>query len=99
MNNYLFTRSRLAMAVALATAISPAMAVEEEAEVTETVAVESEPLPLLGGDRIIPEEGRGVAADGGELLRDVPGVSGSRLGGKGIDAESQYDAGVQAFEV
>lgn len=50
-----------------------------------TVVVEETPLPLLGGNRIIPEEGRGVAADGGELLRQVPGVSGSRLGGKGVD--------------
>ncbi len=50
-----------------------------------TVVVEDTPLPLLGGNRIIPEQGRGVAADGGDLLRQVPGVSGSRLGGKGID--------------
>ena len=50
-----------------------------------TITVEADPLPLLGGGRVIPFEGRGIAADGGELLDEVAGVSLMRLGGKGLD--------------
>ncbi len=67
--------------IASLTLVAQAVAAETES----TILVTDEPLPLLGGNRTIPDQGRGVAADGGELLRDVPGVSGSRLGGKGID--------------
>lgn len=76
-----FMRSRVAIAIALATGL----ALDANAETTETISVESEALPLLGGNRSVPEDGRGVAADGGDLLRSIPGVSGTRLGGKGID--------------
>ncbi|TNF95155.1 MAG: TonB-dependent copper receptor [Gammaproteobacteria bacterium] len=76
---------RIVMAIGLAIGLTADVSAETITETTRTITVESEPLPLLGGNRVIPEEGRGVASDGGELLRQVPGVSGSRLGGKGID--------------
>ena len=63
-----------------------AQAVAEEVDGrSATITVEAEPLPLLGGNRVVPFEGRGIAADGGELLGEVPGISLMRLGGKGLD--------------
>jgi iron complex outermembrane receptor protein len=78
-------RLRIVLALGCAIGLSAQSAAETMTETTRTITVESEPLPLLGGNRVIPEQGRGIASDGGELLRQVPGVSGSRLGGKGID--------------
>ncbi|GAB6040765.1 TonB-dependent copper receptor [Endothiovibrio diazotrophicus] len=71
--------------VGLAGLFSMTLVAQAVAEETATITVEAAPLPLLGGNRVIPAEGRGVAADGGELLREVPGVSLMRLGGKGLD--------------
>ena len=79
----MYKKSSIHAAIAAACVLGAG--VSAHAEQLEQIAIEAEPLPLLGGSRVIPAEGRGIAADGGELLRSIPGVSGSRLGGKGID--------------
>lgn len=46
----------------------------------------AKPLPVSAGETGIDlEQSPAPVADGGELLRDVTGVSGSRMGGRGIE--------------
>ena len=74
---------RLYPAVLAALAVTPVQA--EEPTLPE-VTVESTALLPPSEEAAAPEDlGTGPAADGGEMLRSVPGVWGSRLGGAGID--------------
>lgn len=74
---------RLALAALAALAAS---AVQAQEPTLPEVTVESTPLLPPSEETGDPGEmGTGPAADGGEVLRSVPGVWGSRLGGAGID--------------
>jgi iron complex outermembrane receptor protein len=50
------------------------------------ILVEDSELPNPAIQNWLPEDIKlGPVADGGELLRNLPGISGSRMGGRGID--------------
>jgi iron complex outermembrane receptor protein len=75
-----FHKSVLAPAICLAIGSSAASAAEpvilvEDAELTNPSEVVWPPQEIQPG----------MSADGGELLRNIPGISGNRMGGHGID--------------
>ncbi len=79
-NRLHLTQSTLAAALCLALGSTPALAAEpvimvEDAELTNPSEVVWPPREIQPG----------MASDGGELLRNIPGISGSRMGGHGIE--------------
>lgn len=77
------TKTPIALAVAAALAGPAALAATEQ---LPAVTVEAEAPAATSTVNAAPEEiSPAPAADGGELLRDIGGVSGSRMGGQAID--------------
>ncbi len=65
--------------------ITPITLLAEEPTTLPTVTVEGESLPEPGISREKPEDVLGTPVDAGDFLRAIPGVSGTRMGGHGID--------------
>jgi iron complex outermembrane receptor protein len=65
--------------------IAPIMVLANESTTLAPIIIEEERVAEPGISSQSPEEVLGTPADAGDLLRDIPGVSGSRMGGHGID--------------
>ena len=76
---------KLALSILLITVPAPGLAEEVEEAVLPTITVEGERLPEPGISQEETEDTLGTPVDGGDFLRSLPGVSGSRMGGHGID--------------
>ncbi len=73
---------RAVWTLAIYGAINPSLWAEEQPLLIDVV----KPLPVSAGETGMDlEQSPAPVADGGELLRDLTGVSGSRMGGRGID--------------
>ncbi len=73
------------LTLSIISAITPITLLAEEVTTLPTITVEGERLPEPGISREKPEDMVGTPADAGDFLRDIPGVSGTRMGGHGID--------------
>ena len=66
-------------------ALTPTILMAQESATLAPIIVEEEQLPEPGISHQSPKEVLGTPVDAGDLLRDIPGVSGTRMGGHGID--------------
>jgi len=66
-------------------AITPITLLAEEPSILAPVTVEGDYLPEPGVSQQETEEIMGTPVDAGDFLRSIPGVSGTRMGGHGID--------------
>jgi len=77
------TRQPLILSIVLAT--TPISLLAEEPTTLPTVTVEGERLAEPGVSQEETEDILGTPVDAGDFLRSIPGVSGTRMGGHGID--------------
>lgn len=78
----------LPLAAAVLSGLAVVAAPAEEAAVLPAVVVEADALPVTPPSVVtapIDALNPGIVADAGELLRAIPGVSASRMGGFGLD--------------
>lgn len=80
-----FMKRKPLILTAIILTVTPISLLAEEPTILPTITIEGEQLSEPGISQQNTEDILGTPADAGDFLRGIPGVSGTRMGGHGID--------------